>query len=456
MVDQVLTFNDALELIGSAGTVSLSGSVDVVYGASPSVTGTLTVGALGILGAQAYSSLTITQTGFDGTGIPTYVLSGTNGATNLSIDYTGMAPATIAAGVTNGANVPLAVNNLAAVTAVVCFAQGTMIRTHRGEIAVEALRVGDKVITASGKRRPIRWLGHNTVDCRSHPDPRAILPIRIAADAFAPNMPSRDLTVSPGHGILVQIVDELLVPAGLLCNGATVQQIDVDEVTYWHVELETHDVLFSDGLRSESYIDVGNRGFFENASNARRAGMPEAATLEHYCRPYVVDETLVRAIRQRMLARAVALGWTLDATPLAGLHLLIDGLAQQPEEVDGLTARFVVPAGAREVWLRSDAGIPAMLYDSLDMRRLGVCLKRLDVEGDHVFADDPRLCVGFHPAEGEGPTRCRWSTGQALLPAELWERRAARSLTVEMAGPSLPHWSAPAYGPIETVLREAA
>ena len=87
-----LTFNDTLGLFGLPGTTSLTGSVDVVYGNTPSVTGTLTVGAFGNLGAQTFSNLTITQTGFNAVGTPLYVLSGSNGVTNLSVDYTGMAP----------------------------------------------------------------------------------------------------------------------------------------------------------------------------------------------------------------------------------------------------------------------------------------------------------------------------------------------------------------------------
>ena len=268
-------------------------------------------------------------------------------------------------------------------------------------------------------------------------------------------MPSRDLFVSPGHGILVQVVDEVLMPAGLLCNGTTVQQIEVDHVDYWHVELDGHDILFSNGLRSESYIDVGNRAFFGGVATAKPDGAPSVATLEHYCRPYIVDDALVRAVRQRLQARAMALGWTLDAAPLADLHLVIDGKVQRPE-VDGLTARFVVPAGVTEVWLQSESSIPLTLFDSVDARRLGVCLKALDVEGRRIGADDPLLCVGFHAAEGVGPTRCRWSTGHALLPAELWQRRGATALAVELAGPALPRWVAPVPDARKPALREAA
>ena len=78
-----------------------------------------------------------------------------------------------------------------------CFATGTLIRTDRGDVEVERLAVGDLVVTASGAHRPIRWLGHRTIGCRSHPSAADILPIRIAAHAFGSNCPIRDLFVSP-------------------------------------------------------------------------------------------------------------------------------------------------------------------------------------------------------------------------------------------------------------------
>jgi hypothetical protein len=37
----------------------------------------------------------------------------------------------------------------------------------------------------------------------------------------------------------------------------------VEEVTYYHVELATHDVILADGLPCESYLDTGNRAAFE-------------------------------------------------------------------------------------------------------------------------------------------------------------------------------------------------
>ena len=36
-------------------------------------------------------------------------------------------------------------------------------------------------------------------------------------------------------------------------------------VTYFHIELEVHDILLAEGATSESDIDLGNRGAFDNA-----------------------------------------------------------------------------------------------------------------------------------------------------------------------------------------------
>ena len=108
-----------------------------------------------------------------------------------------------------------------------CFAGGTLIRTADGDAPVEALTIGDLVMTVSGEARPIRWIGHRALDCRHHPRPHESYPIRIAAHAFGGSRPSRDLFVSPGHAICVDV----LIPASGLVNGSTVQQVEVDEVT---------------------------------------------------------------------------------------------------------------------------------------------------------------------------------------------------------------------------------
>ena len=195
------------------------------------------------------------------------------------------------------------------IIASVCFASGTLILTVRGNVAVDNLYVGDLAITTSGVPRPIRWLGHRTIDCRNHPKPRAVLPIRIAAHAFSPNHPRRDLFVSPAHSICVDLLGETLIPAGALVNGSTIVQVDVDSVTYWHVELDSHDVILAEDLTCESYLEMGNRTFFAGGGVVALNASLDARSPTHadFCRPFIDGGPLLEAVRVRLQERAVRL-----------------------------------------------------------------------------------------------------------------------------------------------------
>ncbi len=148
-----------------------------------------------------------------------------------------------------------------------CFAEGTRLLTPSGEIPVRELRVGDLVTTCSGRITCIRWLGHRRIDCRRAPRPLDIFPVRIEAGAFGPGMPLRDLWLSPDHAVFVTDGTNgsgVLVPIRYLINGKTVAQVSVDDVTYWHVELDKHDIVLADGMPAETYLDTGNRDTFAN------------------------------------------------------------------------------------------------------------------------------------------------------------------------------------------------
>ncbi len=329
----------------------------------------------------------------------------------------------------------------------VCFTNGTRIRTERGDVPVEALQVGERAVTASGEARAIRWIGHRRLAPHHQPEPQAAHPVRITAGAFGEGRPSRDLFVSPAHAIAVDVLGEVLIPACRLINGTTITQVEANAVTYWHVELDSHDILLAENLPAESYLDCGNRRFFANAEATDLLAAPDARPegALPFCRPFHEEGALVDLVRARLAARAEELGWCKVEETFAGLHLVADGRVIRPD-VEGLTARFVLPADARAVRLVSDTSVPAHVVPGAgDDRRLGVALAALTLDdgltGARAIAlDDARLGAGFHGVEGSA----RWTDGAAQLPSDLWAGcRGTVFLRVTLAGPALPRWVAP-------------
>jgi hypothetical protein len=154
-----------------------------------------------------------------------------------------------------------------------CFAAGTRIMARRGEVAVEHLREGDVVWSQFAGWTEVRWIGHRKVDCRRHPKPEKVWPVRVAAGAFGSGRPCRDLLLSPDHALFLC---DVLIPIKHLINGTSIVQVPTDAVTYYHVELRRHDILLAEGLWAESYLDTGDRENFANGG-AHVALHPEFA-----------------------------------------------------------------------------------------------------------------------------------------------------------------------------------
>ena len=151
---------------------------------------------------------------------------------------------------------------------VVCFAEGTRIVTPNGEDAVENLRAGDMVLAMRGGQagfEALRWVGFMDVAVpRNAAMATKTAPILIKAGTIAPGMPARDLRVSPDHAMEV---DGHLIPAKHLVNGSSIiQEVWCKRVRYFHLELEAHGLLLSEGTWSESYLDDGNRHAFNNTA----------------------------------------------------------------------------------------------------------------------------------------------------------------------------------------------
>jgi hypothetical protein len=186
----------------------------------------------------------------------------------------------------------------------VCFMPGTLIATPSGERPVEALKIGDHVLSVDGRAVAVRWIGLQTVAPRFADSLR--LPVRIRAGALGENVPARDLRVSPDHALFV---DGVLIHAGALINGSSiVREADVPHVfTYYHVEAEDHSLILAEKAPAETFIDNVDRRRFDNFAEYE-ALYPQGHAIAELPYPRAKAHRQVpSAIRERLAERATAL-----------------------------------------------------------------------------------------------------------------------------------------------------
>ena len=185
---------------------------------------------------------------------------------------------------------------------VMCFAAGTRLQTRDGMKKVEDMALGDLTITRGGRCAPVIWSGRRTVNCRAHPKPETVWPVRVQAGAFGRGLPRRALFLSPDHAVFV---GDALIPIKYLINGTTIAQVPMDKVTYYHVQLPHHDLLLAEGLPVESYLDSGDRSNFDNGDGVIRlfpdfsTRSPNACLLweTQSCAPLIVTGPRLAAAR---------------------------------------------------------------------------------------------------------------------------------------------------------------
>ncbi len=307
-----------------------------------------------------------------------------------------------------------------------CYCNGTLILTARGETAVEALRVGDFAVTVSGALRPIRWIGSRRIDISRHPDPATVWPVRVSAGAFGVDRPRRDLYLSPGHNIASE---GALMPISCLINGRSVARIEQNTIEYWHVELDAHDIVLAEGLPAESYLDCGNRAAFVNGGAFIDAHPDfKARYWAETCLPLVKEGPEVVQTKARLIARLAYHGC--DVCQEADAHLVVDGLRVEPIRFSNARLAFVLPASAQDITLRSNVFIPAhTVAECADSRELGLCVRRLQVDGMALRLDDEVCMPGWHAAElADGRVSYRWTKGVTPLAS------GARIVIVDLAG----------------------
>jgi uncharacterized repeat protein (TIGR03803 family) len=294
-----------------------------------------------------------------------------------------------------------------------CFLAGTRISTPAGEVPVEHLSVGNFVLTRNGTSRRIVWIGQGKVlATRGHRT--AATPVIVRKGALADNVPHRDLRVTKGHSLFV---DNVLIPVEFLVNHRSILWDDhAQEVSLYHVELESHDILIAEGAPVESYRDDGNRWLFQNANTGW--DLPPQPP----CAPLLIGGPIVDAVWRRLLDRSGPRR-RIPLTDDPDLHLIVDGRRLDAAERLGVSHIFRLPEGVGTgLRIVSRAAIPQELGLARDPRSLGIALQRIVTRHGTAFritgAADPRLEKGFHAFEADNGFR--WTSGDATLPPELF------------------------------------
>lgn len=160
-------------------------------------------------------------------------------------------------GFITGPNGPVPVEDLAPP----CFTLGTLIDTLSGPRAVQDISVGDLIVTSDHGPQPVRWIGSRVFAVRELSKDKKLRPIRIQAGALGNGLPNTDLVVSQQHRVLVRSkiaervfgANEVLVAAKKLLDIDGIDiDFDMDEVEYFHILFDQHEIVTSNGAETES------------------------------------------------------------------------------------------------------------------------------------------------------------------------------------------------------------
>ncbi|MFT4151217.1 MAG: Hint domain-containing protein [Paracoccaceae bacterium] len=143
-----------------------------------------------------------------------------------------------------------------------CFTPGALVMTDRGEVAVEHLLPGDRVMTRDYGFQPLRWTARRDLTADEvAADAPGLAPVRIAKGALGPGLPAQDMVVSPQHRMLLGSdraemlfgQREVLAPALHLVGLPGITREAVAAVSYIHLLFDRHQIVSADGVWSESF-----------------------------------------------------------------------------------------------------------------------------------------------------------------------------------------------------------
>jgi hypothetical protein len=99
------------------------------------------------------------------------------------------------------------------------------------------------------------------------------------------------------------LIDGVLAPAEILINGTTITRYEAreyDELEYFHVKLESHDVIYAEGAPAETLCSV-NESAVNFADYLRQYGTP--TTEDTPCAPVIHIRGELHGKREELKSR---------------------------------------------------------------------------------------------------------------------------------------------------------
>lgn len=342
--------------------------------------------------------------------------------------YAGVAPRTSISAKNNSISL-IQTGNVSVVTedAITCFLTGTMIQTINGPVAVENLKVDDKVITYQDNQQGVQsiiWVGYNKVNVKTYlPEDEAGYPVRVMKDAISNGVPSSDLLVTPEHSIFF---NGALVPARMLVNNLNIfYDHNITEYTYYHFELEKHSIVSADNVLTESYLDTGNRSSFISNQNVVSIVNKKNNWSIDAAAPLVTNRDFVEPIFMQLVERATRLGFEnivqdISTTSDSELYLLTES-GERLEATHQNNGRFIfkLPEDTTKVSLISKTSKPSRVIGPFvdDRRNLGVLVGKVTLlEKNRQSSITEHFTLrNLSGWDVQEQTACRWTNGNAKL-----------------------------------------
>jgi hypothetical protein len=133
--------------------------------------------------------------------------------------------------------------------------KGAIVMTLDGEIPVEHLTVGDRVITRDSGMARLTGIETRVVSCST---------VRIKAGTLGHTRPERDVTLSGETRINIRDwraealfnAPQALVPAKRLADGEFITALPLRNRRQYHLQFERDHILYVDGLEIASPVRV--------------------------------------------------------------------------------------------------------------------------------------------------------------------------------------------------------